>query len=140
MGGARYLEAVGEVHAFGREMAGFLEAYDILLTATLAEPPAKIGRFSHKSTDYVAYSTGPEGIFAYSHFSAAFNALGQPAATLPLGQSGDGLPIGVHLANRFGNDAELIALSAELELARPRAARCPPCTSDPHQRSCFARA
>jgi amidase len=114
----RYLQAVGEIHAFGREMAGFFDAGpDIMLTATLAEPPAKVGRFSHATTDYVAYRTGPEGIFAYSPFCAVFNASGQPAASLPLGWSRDGLPIGIHLAAAFGQDETLIALCAEVERA-----------------------
>lgn len=116
----RYLEAVGEIHAFGRQMAGFFDAGpDILLTATLAEPPARVGRFAHKTEDYVAYRSGPEGIYHYSPFCAAFNASGQPAASLPLGWSADGLPIGLQLAAPFGKDEELIALCAEVERAAP---------------------
>ncbi|OYX26064.1 MAG: 6-aminohexanoate hydrolase [Rhodobacterales bacterium 32-66-7] len=120
----RYLAAVGDIHAFGRQMARFFEPEsgggpDILLTATLAEPPARVGRFAHTTTDYVAYRTGPEGIFAYSPFCALFNASGQPAASLPLGWSKDGLPIGVHLAAAFGQDETLIALCAEVERAAP---------------------
>ncbi len=120
----RYLEAVEEIHDFGREMAGFFDAGpDILLSATLAEPPAKVGRFSHDTTDYVGYRTGPEGIFAYSPFCAVFNASGQPAASLPLGWSRDGLPIGIHLAAAFGQDETLIALCAEVERAAPWGAK-----------------
>lgn len=116
----RYLEAVGQIHAFGREMAGvFDEGPDILLSATLAEPPATVGRFSHATEDYVGYRTGPGGIFAYSPFCAVFNASGQPAASLPLGWSRDGLPIGIHLAAAFGEDETLIALCAEVERAAP---------------------
>jgi amidase/6-aminohexanoate-cyclic-dimer hydrolase len=120
----RYLQAVGEIHAFGRQMANFFDpdqgtGPDILLTATLAEPPAVIGRFNHDTTDYVGYRIGPDGIFSYSPFCAAFNASGQPAVSIPLGQSATGLPIGVHLAARFGADEELIALCAELERAAP---------------------
>ncbi len=123
----RYLEAVGQIHAFGRQMAGFFHAGpDILLSATLAEPPARVGRFSHATTDYVAYRTGPEGIFAYSPFCAVFNASGQPAASLPLGWSKDGLPIGIHLAAAFGQDETLIALCAEVERAAPWGAKRAP--------------
>ena len=121
----RYLEAVGDIHAFGRQMAAAFSGYDILLSATLAEPPAKVGRFAHTTTDYLNYRVGPQGIFAYSPFCAVFNASGQPAASVPLGQSKDGLPIGVHLAAPYGSDEELIALCAELELAQPWAARRP---------------
>ena len=123
----RYLEAVGEIHAFGRQMARFFDAGpDVLLTATLAEPPAKVGRFSHATDDYVAYRTGPEGIFAYSPFCAVFNASGQPAASLPLGWSSEGLPIGIHLAAAFGQDELLIALCAEVERAVPWSAKRAP--------------
>ena len=123
----RYLEAVGEIHSFGRQMAAYFDAGpDILLSATLAEPPARIGRFAHTTEDFVAYRVGPQGIFAYSPFIAVFNASGQPAASLPLAMSSDGLPIGMHLAAPYGADEELIALCAELEAAQPWAARRAP--------------
>lgn len=111
----RYLEAVGEIHAFGRQMAAVFDDCDVILSATLAEPPARVGRFAHTTEDYVAYRTGPEGIFAYSPFCAVFNASGQPAASVPLGMSATGLPIGIHLAAPYGADEELIALCAEVE-------------------------
>ncbi len=123
----RYLEAVGQIHAFGREMAGFFhDGPDVLLSAVLAEPPARVGRFSHQTDDYVGYRTGPEGIFAYSPFCAVFNASGQPAASLPLGWSKDGLPIGIHLAAAYGQDETLIALCAEVERAAPWAGKRAP--------------
>ena len=129
--GERYLEAVGEIHAFGRQMAAFFTPEDgtgpdILLSATLAEPPAKVGRFAHTTDDYVAFRTGPAGVFAYSPFCAVFNASGQPAASVPLGTSADGLPVGIHLAGRFGEDEDLIALCAEIERAAPWITRQPP--------------
>ena len=127
----RYLEAVGKIHDFGREMAAFFDPEngigpDILLSATLAEPPARVGRFAHDTEDYVAYRTGPTGIFAYSPFCAVFNASGQPAASLPLHWTAVGLPVGVHLATRFGADETLIALCAEIEAARPWIGQRPP--------------
>ncbi|MDN5788301.1 amidase family protein, partial [Pseudorhodobacter sp.] len=124
----RYLEAVNEIHAFGREMAAVFDgvtAPDILLSATLAELPAKVGRFSHTTEDYVNFRIGPGGVFAYSPYTAVFNASGQPAASVPLGQSASGLPIGVHLAARFGADDDLIALCADLERAAPWGQRHP---------------
>ena len=123
----RYLQAVNEIHSFGRQMAHyFASGPDILLTATLAEPPAKVGRFAHTTEDYLNYRIGPQGIFAYSPFCAVFNASGQPAASLPLAMSSQGLPIGIHLAAAYGQDEDLIALSAELEMAKPWAAARPP--------------
>ena len=123
----RYLQAVNEIHSFGRQMALWFDTGpDILLSATLAEPPARVGRFAHTTTDYLDYRIGPNGIFAYSPFCAIFNASGQPAASVPLAMSSGGLPIGIHLAAPFGGDEELIALCAELELAQPWAARRAP--------------
>ena len=49
--GAEYLAAVNKVHAYGREMAAVFDEYDILLSATLAEPPASVGRFTHDRED-----------------------------------------------------------------------------------------
>lgn len=123
----RYLQAVGEIHDFGRQMAGFFEGGpDILLSATLAEPPARVGRFNHDTEDYLGFRVGPNGIFAYSPFCAVFNASGQPAASLPLGWSAAGLPIGVHLAAAFGRDEVLISLCAEIERAAPWAGKRSP--------------
>ncbi|MET0600284.1 MAG: amidase [Mesorhizobium sp.] len=126
IGGTDYLDAVGRIHAYGRALAGFFERYDILLTATLAEPPAAIGRFSHESEDFVDYRLGPGRVFAYSPFAAAFNASGQPAASLPTYWTPDGLPVGTHLAAPFGRDELLMSLSAAIEEARPWFGRRPP--------------
>lgn len=117
--GHEYLEAVEKVHAYGRQMAAFFRDWDILLTPTLAEPPAEIGRFAHDTEDYVAFRTGQGGVFAYSPFTAAFNASGQPAVSIPLFWSEAGLPIGVHLAARYGEDEMLMSLCAEIERVRP---------------------
>lgn len=122
----RYLQAVGEIHDFGRQMAHAFAGHDIILSATLAEPPALVGRFSHATEDYVSFRMGENGVFPYSPFCAVFNASGQPAASLPLGQSDTGLPIGIHLAAPFGQDETLIALCAELERAAPWSTRRAP--------------
>lgn len=124
--GADYLAAVERIHAYGREMANFFADWDILVSPTLAEPPAEVGRFAHDTEDYEGFRIGPGGVFAYSPFCAAFNASGQPAASMPLHWTEDGLPVGVHVAAPFGADEELIALCAELEAARPWCHRRPP--------------
>ncbi len=129
LSGTDYLEAVETVHAYGRAMAHFLDGHDVLLSATMAEPPAEVGRFAHtraEFADFTAYRTGPGGVFDYSPFCAAFNASGQPAMSVPLHWSDAGLPIGVHFAGPMGSDATLIALAAQLEAARPWASKRPP--------------
>jgi amidase len=123
--GAGYLAAVGKIHAYGREMAKVFDDCDILLSPVMAEPPARIGRFAHVTEDYLGYRLGPEGVFRYSPYCTAFNASGQPAASIPTFWH-EGLPVGVQLAAAFGDDERLIALCGEIEAARPWFNRRPP--------------
>ncbi|MGI9332179.1 MAG: amidase [Gammaproteobacteria bacterium] len=124
--GAQYLQALNTVHRFGRQMAAWFEECDVFVTPVLAEPPAAIGRFKPDNDDFLDYRLGPQGIFPYSPFAAPFNASGQPAASVPLHWTADGLPVGVQFAAAFGADELLIALSAQLEQARPWFDRRPP--------------
>ena len=117
--GADYLAAVNEIHAFGRRMERAFLDFDVLVTPTLAEPPIEIGRLRPDNEDFLDYRTGPGGVFEYSPYTAAFNASGQPAVSLPLHWNAANLPIGVHLAASFGEDALLMALSGQLERAAP---------------------
>ena len=117
--GADYLESINKVHAFGRKMAHLLEEFDILLSPTLASPPAKTGRFKPINSDFMDYRNGPDGVFAYSPYTAIFNASGQPAMSLPLYWTPDDLPVGVHFAAAYGNDEMLISLAKQLEQAMP---------------------
>jgi amidase/6-aminohexanoate-cyclic-dimer hydrolase len=123
--GADYLAALNTVHASGRRMARFLLDYDALLTPTLGEPPAAVGRFKPVSRDFLDYRLGPEGVLPYSPFTALFNATGQPAISLPLHWTADDLPVGVHFAAKFGEDAHLLKLAAQLEQAAPWFGRRP---------------
>lgn len=115
--GAQYLAAVGVVHAVGRVMARFLVAHDMLLTATLAEPPALIGRFDPNRddawTDFVDYRINY--VLPYCPFTALANGTGQPAMSLPLSWSADGLPVGTHVMTRAGDDLTMMQLAAQLE-------------------------
>ena len=126
--GADYLEAIGVVHAIGREMARFLadeRGFDMLLTATLAEPPAVIGRFRPDNEDFVDYRMGPHGVLAYSPFTALANGTGQPAMSVPLHWNSDSLPIGSHFMARAGDETLLLQLATQLEAANPWFDRTP---------------
>jgi amidase len=104
-----------------RSALPMLNAYDAILTPTLAEPPAEIGHFSQ-----VEPAENFERQKRFTPFTALYNVSGQPAVNVPLHWSGDGLPIGVMLAGRMGSEAMLISLSAQLEAARPWKDRHPP--------------
>jgi Asp-tRNA(Asn)/Glu-tRNA(Gln) amidotransferase A subunit family amidase len=71
------------------------------------------------------YRLGPNGIAPYSPFTPIANMSGQPAATVPLAWSQDGLPIGIQFVSRFGDEATLLCLAAQLEQARPWAGKRP---------------
>lgn len=119
--GAEYLAAVGVVHAAGRLMARLLQPFDALLTATLAEPPALIGRFDPNRTDawndFNDYRMNY--VLPYSPFTALANGTGQPAMSLPVWWNDDGLPIGSHFMGRTGDDLTLMQLAAQLEGIAP---------------------
>ena len=126
--GSEYLDAVNTVHAVGRATARLFAdemGFDALLTATLAEPPAKIGRFKPDNEDFLDYRLGPNGVLAYSPFTALANGTGQPAMSVPLYWNADGLPIGTQLMARAGEEALLVRLAAQLEEAAPWFHRIP---------------
>ncbi|MBT6097312.1 MAG: amidase, partial [Marinovum sp.] len=112
---ADYLEAVGVIHGFGRTMADVFRHFDVLLSPTLAQPPAAVGRYKPTNQDFVDYRNGADGVFAYSPYTAVFNASGQPAISLPTYWTADDLPIGIHLAAEFGADELLLNLSSQME-------------------------
>jgi amidase/6-aminohexanoate-cyclic-dimer hydrolase len=115
--GADYLQSVNSIHSFGRQMAHLFEGFDVLVTPTLAEPPAAVGRFKPDNENFLDYRMGPTGILGYSPFAPLFNASGQPALSLPLHWTAEGLPVGVQFAAPFGADERLIALAAQIEEA-----------------------
>jgi amidase/6-aminohexanoate-cyclic-dimer hydrolase len=120
--GSEYLDAVGTVHGIGRDVARLFTGelgVDMLLTATLAEPPAVIGRFTPDNEDFLDYRMGPNGVLAYSPFTALANGTGQPAMSVPLHWNVEGLPIGTQFMARAGDEALLLQLAAQLEEADP---------------------
>ena len=76
---------------------------------------------------------GLEGMLALSFvaFTRTQNITGEPAASVPLFWNEQGVPIGVQIAARFGDEATLFRLAAQLEEARPWSDRRPPlhCTN-----------
>jgi amidase len=97
------------------------EAYDVILTPTLAQPPVPLGYFTAGGDPAEDF----ERQKAFTPFTALFNLTGQPAMSLPLHWSADGLPIGIQLVGRPYDELTLIALGAQLEQARPWLGRHP---------------
>jgi amidase len=95
----------------------------VLVTPTMGEPPACLGELAPDTDDVLGTLTR---MGAYAMFTSPFNITGQPAISLPLHWSADGLPIGVQLVAAYGREDVLIRLASQLEQARPWADRRPP--------------
>src|SRR5205085_6009893 len=117
-----YLLAVERLQAFSRTVAGFLTEFDVWLTPTLGLPPVPLGAISG-SADPGSADELSGRFLAYPCYVA--NVTGGPAMSVPLHWSGDALPVGVHFLGRFGDEATLLRLAAQLEQARPWADRWP---------------
>jgi len=91
-----------------------LNEFDAVLTPTLASPPAPVGYFED-----VEPPENFERQKRFTPYAAVCNVTGQPSVSLPLHWTDDGLPVGVMLAGRMGDEATLISLSAQVEAARP---------------------
>ena len=114
--GATYMEAIHTAHRIGRQMAAFHEDWDVLLTPGLGTLPPRLGWLDMMMDDMEEYW---RRVFNFSPFTVWFNLTGQPAMMIPLGRTGSGFPVAVQAVARFGDEATLFRLAAQLEAARP---------------------
>lgn len=115
LGAEAYALAITRFHAIARTMAQYMTDYDAILTPTLTRLPAQLGTLSMAED----FETFRRKAGRYTAFLAIINASGQPAASLPMHWTGQGLPVGVQLIGRFGAEDTLLRLSAQLEAAAP---------------------
>jgi amidase len=122
VGGVELHAALSMFRGIGQMLADmFFATYDVILTPTLATPPALIGEFSA--------GLDPAGDFdrmsRFMPYTPLYNITGLPAVSLPLHSNTAGLPIGVMLGGRYGDEATLLRVSAELEAAAGQLQRRP---------------
>ncbi len=139
---AEFVDAVKTLQQASRRMAPWFEQFDLLLMPTLGQPPVKIGALAPRPAEVAALGVlrrAPVGValrkilakmaeelaFEFAAFTQLANVTGQPAMSVPLFWNRDGLPIGAHFTARFGDEATLFRLAAQLEAARPWAQRRP---------------
>ncbi len=123
MSAMEYVEATEATHAWSREVQGWWRrGDDILLTPTLSAPPPHLGTLAPT----VEVTELMRGMTELCCFTAPFNATGQPAMSLPLHLTADGLPVGVQLVGSYGREDVLLQLASQLERAHPWAERRPP--------------
>jgi amidase len=120
---ADYARSILTVHRTGRLVARFFTRYDILLTPTMACTPYPLGVLDMSTSDLDAFR---DAVLRSIAFTSLFNASGNPAMSVPLAWSREGLPIGVQFVAPFGDEARLFRLAAQLESAQPWAHRRPP--------------
>jgi amidase len=133
------LDAQVVMQRASREVAEFFNRYDVFVTPTTAQPAARIGELAVTPAEYrqvavlrhfaikpvldFALEKMATGKLAYTPNTQLFNQTGQPAMSVPLYWNSEGIPIGTQMVARFGEEATLFRLAAQLERARPWAGR-----------------
>jgi amidase len=118
-----YLQSLGRLRKLARDIVAQWDEIDVMLTPTLAQPPIPIGALRPAESEPPVQMLLNSAAFV--PFTPVWNVTGQPAVSVPLVQSPDGLPIGVQLVGAPAGEEALISLAAQLEQARPWAARRP---------------
>lgn len=137
MNAGEYVLAKRQWHIFGRIMAAFLKDHDLFLTSTMAYSPLRIGELAPKAAGLMAMKVvNTLGLgsllktigvidklsmenLSKIPFSQLANLTGQPAMSVPLHWTEDGLPCGVQFIARYGDEGMLFRLAAQLEKALP---------------------
>lgn len=121
---AQYVAALERVHALGRRTAAWWEqGFDLLVTPTAAEPAPRLGEMVSTVEEPLR---GFLRAAPFGAFTSLFNQTGQPAISLPLHQSEEGLPVGVQLVAAYGAEDLLLRVASQLESALPWRERRPP--------------
>jgi amidase/6-aminohexanoate-cyclic-dimer hydrolase len=118
-----YVAAQLSAFQISRGLAAFFDACDVFLCPTLCLPPLRIGELNSMSEDP---SHIPPILRRYMPATSMFNMSGQPAMSVPLAWNGAGLPLGMMFAARFGDEATLFRLAAQIEQERPWKDKLPP--------------
>ncbi|MGA9875314.1 MAG: amidase family protein, partial [Solirubrobacteraceae bacterium] len=107
-------------HALAAKLGRVLENHDVLITPTTAQPPPRIGQYDGRGGLWTLNAV--TGLVPYN---APWNVTGQPAVSVPAGFGADGLPRGVQIVGRPGDEATLLSLSGQIEAERPWAQHRP---------------
>jgi amidase len=116
--GSDFLGALQIINTISRDMGRFMEDYDIILCPTMGVLPPKIGEIDANVHPEWNYEEWKERKGLFSHFTNLFNVTGQPSISIPLCMSKPGLPVGMELSGKPGDEATVLSLAAQLERAR----------------------
>jgi amidase len=116
-----YARSVAAVRKANQGVQAELAPFDVFLTPTLTQLPRPVGYWDLNEPDFDKYiATWTDAAFLFP-----FNFSGLPAISLPAAWTQDDIPIGVQLVGRYGDEATILRLSAQLEEARPWIQRRP---------------
>ena len=118
-----YVAAQLAAFQISRGLADFFQTCDLFLSPTLCKPPVRIGEIDSMADDV---SQIRPMMRRYMPGTSMFNISGQPAMSVPLAWNKAGLPLGMMFAARFGDEAMLFRLAAQLEQVRPWKDKRPP--------------
>ena len=107
--------AVARLRRLRKATDRFYQDYDILLTPTLAEETPRVGHLDPTAD----YGQVIDRLREWVAFTPLQNATGEPAISLPLARSANGMPVGMMLSAPIGHERRLLELAYELEEARP---------------------
>ena len=125
--GADYLHAINRHQLLARMVAHLYEGgIDLVMTPTITQVPQPLGTYDDNGPDPMEPMRTAREL---ASFTGIFNATGQPAISLPLGWSDEGLPIGIQFVAPIWREDLLFRIAAQLEQAMPWAGRRPPIRS-----------
>ena len=116
------MEALTALRLFARRFVAATDRYDVLLAPVTTMTPRPLGWFDADGDGAADFDRQER----YAAFTAVFNVTGQPAVSVPLHWTDDGLPVGTMLVGRPADEVTLLSLAAQLEAAHPWAHRHPP--------------
>ncbi|WP_198175540.1 amidase family protein [Rhizobium sp. NXC14] len=115
-------QARQKMHQLSKAVAMPFAVYDLILSPVVRERPWKLGVYESGFRTAEEYFSR---VYDYSPFCWPYNLSGQPAISVPFHWTAEDLPIGVMFASRYGDEATLIRVASQIELARPWAGRKP---------------
>jgi amidase len=115
------MQSMTALRMFTRRFLHATDELDVLLAPVTTMTPRPVGWFDADGDGAEDFERQKR----YAAFTALFNVTGQPAVSVPLHWTDGGLPVGSMLVGRPADEVTLLALSAQLEAARPWAHRHP---------------
>ncbi|MEJ2171770.1 MAG: amidase family protein [Woeseiaceae bacterium] len=129
---AERLAVSAEMHVMSRQLGDFFEAFDVLLTPTLAQATPHLGSPADLQHDEMSLEDWFTYVLNLIPYTPVNNMTGTPAVSLPLCKDPNGMPLGAHFMAPIGREDRLFNLAGQLEKVAPWAGRRPDC----HVTSC----